>query len=65
MAFEISRQQYGELYGPTTGDGIRLADTELIARVEKDLTAKGDEVGFGGGKVIREGMGQSLSLIHI
>lgn len=62
MAFEISRQQYGELYGPTTGDGIRLANTELIARVEKDLTAKGDEVGFGGGKVIREGMGQSARM---
>lgn len=59
MSFEISRKQYTDLYGPTTGDGVRLADTELIARVEKDLVNYGDEVGFGGGKVIRDGMGQN------
>ena len=62
MAYEISRQQYGELYGPTTGDGIRLADTDLVLRIEKDFTAKGDEVGFGGGKVIREGMGMNARM---
>ncbi|APG82616.1 Urease alpha subunit [Corynebacterium pseudotuberculosis] len=55
----MSRRQYAELNGPTTGDGIRLADTELIAVVEKDLTQYGDEVSFGGGKVIRDGMGQN------
>ncbi|WP_311357542.1 urease subunit alpha [Corynebacterium riegelii] len=59
MAFEMERRQYAELYGPTTGDGIRLADTDLVARVEKDLTHYGDEVTFGGGKVIRDGMGQN------
>lgn len=59
MSFEMSRRQYAELNGPTTGDGIRLADTELIAVVEKDLTQYGDEVSFGGGKVIRDGMGQN------
>lgn len=59
MSFEMSRQQYAELFGPTTGDGVRLADTNLILRVEKDLTTYGDEVRFGGGKVIRDGMGQN------
>lgn len=55
----ISRQAYAEMYGPTTGDRIRLADTSLIAQVEKDFTVYGEEVKFGGGKVIRDGMGQS------
>lgn len=55
----ISRQAYADMYGPTVGDRIRLADTELWIEVEKDLTAYGDEVKFGGGKVIRDGMGQS------
>lgn len=59
MSFEMSRRQYSELYGPTTGDGIRLADTSLIATVEKSLVTKGEEVSFGGGKVIRDGMGQN------
>lgn len=59
MAFEMDRRQYAELYGPTTGDGVRLADTSLIARVEKSLLNYGDEVNFGGGKVIRDGMGQN------
>ncbi|MDY5133166.1 urease subunit alpha [Actinotignum urinale] len=59
MSFEMSRREYAEIYGPTTGDGIRLADTNLIARVEKDFTTYGEEVSFGGGKVIRDGMGQN------
>ena len=56
---KISRQAYAEMYGPTTGDRIRLADTALFAMVEKDFTIYGEEVKFGGGKVIRDGMGQS------
>ncbi len=55
----ISRQAYAEMYGPTTGDRLRLGDTDLWIRVEKDHTVYGDEVKFGGGKVIRDGMGQS------
>lgn len=58
MSFKMSRKQYAEMYGPTTGDSIRLADTDLIIQVEKDYTTYGDEVVFGGGKVIRDGMGQ-------
>lgn len=56
---KISRQAYAEMFGPTTGDRIRLADTALFACVEKDFTIYGEEVKFGGGKVIRDGMGQS------
>ncbi|NJN70316.1 MAG: urease subunit alpha [Nitrospira sp.] len=56
---KIQRRQYASLYGPTTGDRVRLADTELIIEVEKDFTVYGDEAVFGGGKVIRDGMGQS------
>ena len=59
MAARISRQAYAEMFGPTTGDKVRLADTELWLEVEKDFTTYGDEVKFGGGKVIRDGMGQS------
>lgn len=55
----ISRQAYAEMFGPTVGDRMRLADTELWLEVEKDFTVYGDEVKFGGGKVIRDGMGQS------
>ena len=55
----ISRSSYKDMYGPTTGDKVRLADTELFIEVEKDLTTYGEEVKFGGGKVIRDGMGQS------
>ncbi|MDD9932389.1 MAG: urease subunit alpha, partial [Myxococcales bacterium] len=55
----IGRKAYAEMYGPTTGDRVRLADTELFVEVEKDHTTYGDEVKFGGGKVIRDGMGQS------
>ena len=75
MATSIPRAQYAAMYGPTTGDRVRLADTDLIIEVERDLTTYGEEVKFGGGKVIRDGMGQSqvtraggavdLSLIHI
>ncbi len=56
---KINRDSYADMYGPTTGDKIRLADTELFIEVEKDLTTYGEEVKFGGGKVIRDGMGQS------
>ena len=59
MSFDIPRRQYADLYGPTTGDKIRLADTELFLEIEKDLTVYGEEVVFGGGKVIRDGMGQN------
>jgi urease subunit alpha len=59
MSLQIPRRQYVDLYGPTTGDRVRLADTELFIEVERDLTSYGDEVKFGGGKVIRDGMGQS------
>ncbi|SDX31740.1 urease. Metallo peptidase. MEROPS family M38 [Arthrobacter sp. cf158] len=62
MSFEIPRKQYAELYGPTTGDAIRLADTELFLEIERDYTVYGEEVVFGGGKVIRDGMGQNGQL---
>ena len=55
----ISKQAYAEMYGPSTGDRVRLGDTALLIEVEKDYTVYGDEVKFGGGKVIRDGMGQS------
>ncbi|TDL32661.1 urease subunit alpha [Jeotgalibacillus sp. S-D1] len=58
MSFHMNRDQYADMFGPTTGDQIRLADTTLFIEVEKDLTRYGDEVKFGGGKVIRDGMGQ-------
>ncbi|WJH24804.1 urease subunit alpha [Pseudarthrobacter defluvii] len=64
MSFEIPRRQYADLYGPTTGDKIRLADTELFLEIEKDLTVYGEEVVFGGGKVIRDGMGQNGQAIR-
>ncbi len=59
---KITRQAYAEMFGPTTGDRVRLADTELWIEVERDLTVYGEEVKFGGGKVIRDGMGQSQRL---
>lgn len=59
MPAKISRSDYAAMYGPTTGDRLRLADTDLIIEVEKDYTTYGEEVKFGGGKVIRDGMGQS------
>ncbi|MHC5615647.1 MAG: urease subunit alpha [Nostoc sp.] len=59
MPYRMDRRAYAETYGPTVGDRIRLADTELFIEVEEDFTTYGDEVKFGGGKVIRDGMGQS------
>ena len=59
MSLKITRSAYAEMFGPTTGDRVRLADTDLWIEVEKDLTIYGEEVKFGGGKVIRDGMGQS------
>ncbi|MFN3641495.1 MAG: urease subunit alpha [Gemmobacter sp.] len=59
MPATISRAAYADMYGPTTGDRVRLGDTDLIIEVERDFTTYGEEVKFGGGKVIRDGMGQS------
>src|SRR5919202_6873119 len=59
MATRLSRSAYAGMYGPTVGDRVRLADTDLIIEVERDCTIYGEEVKFGGGKVIRDGMGQS------
>jgi urease subunit alpha len=59
MARSIPRAEYAAMYGPTTGDRLRLADTDLVIEVEHDHTVYGDEIKFGGGKVIRDGMGQS------
>lgn len=59
MAYKMKRSDYAAMFGPTVGDKVRLADTELFVEVEKDLTTYGNEVKFGGGKVIRDGMGQS------
>ncbi|MFP4337134.1 MAG: urease subunit alpha [Halothece sp.] len=59
MSYRMERQAYAETFGPTTGDRVRLADTELFIEVEQDFTTYGEEVKFGGGKVIRDGMGQS------
>ena len=56
---KIGRRAYAEMFGPTVGDRVRLADTDLFVEVERDLTIYGEEVKFGGGKVIRDGMGQS------
>ena len=58
---KISRAAYADMYGPTTGDKVRLADTELFIEVEKDLTTYGEEVKFGGGKVIRD----AVSYTHL
>jgi len=59
MPYRISRSAYADMFGPTTGDRVRLADTDLMIEIEKDHTIPGEEVKFGGGKVIRDGMGQS------
>lgn len=59
MSLKIERRAYADFYGPTTGDRIRLADTSLVIEIEKDFTVYGDEITFGGGKVIRDGMGQN------
>ena len=62
MAYKISRSGYADIYGPTTGDRVRLGDTSLILEVEKDHTVYGDECKFGGGKVLRDGMGQATGV---
>ena len=62
LALKIPRKQYVDLYGPTVGDRIRLADTDLIIEVEKDLITYGDELVFGGGKSIRDGLGQASGI---
>ena len=59
MSFEIDRKRYSQLFGPTVGDKIRLGDTDLFIEIEKDLTSYGDECKFGGGKSLRDGMGQN------
>ena len=59
MPYTMSRAAYAQMFGPTVGDKVRLADSELLIEVEQDLTVYGEEVKFGGGKVIRDGMGQS------
>jgi len=64
LALRIPRRTYADLYGPTKGDRIRLADTELVIEVERDFTTYGDEITFGGGKVIRDGMGQSATALR-
>ena len=63
MTLRMSRRQYADLYGPTTGDRVRLADTALILEIERDFATYGDEIAFGGGKVIRDGMGQSARAV--
>ena len=60
MSTKISGEKYAMMYGPTTGDKVRLADTDLVIEVEKDYTTYGDECKFGGGKTLRDGMGQSV-----
>src|SRR4249920_2659814 len=62
MSHSISRTHYAALFGPTTGDRVRLGDTDLIAEVERDHTVYGDECKFGGGKVLRDGMGQAAGV---
>ncbi len=64
MSVRIPRRTYADLYGPTAGDRVRLADTALIVEVERDYTVYGDEITFGGGKVIRDGMGQSSTALR-
>ena len=59
MPHRISRQHYADIYGPTTGDTVRLGDTGLVAEVESDATHYGDECKFGGGKVLRDAQGQA------
>ena len=65
MTLNMARRQYVDLYGPTTGDRVRLADTDLIIEVERDHAVYGEEITFGGGKVIRDGMGQSARAVDV
>src|SRR3984885_15013526 len=62
MAYQIPRASYADIYGPTTGDRVRLGDTSLLLQVERDYAVYGDECKFGGGKTIREGMGQATGI---
>ena len=62
MTLDLSRRRYCDLYGPTSGDRIRLADTDLIMQIDRDLIRHGDEVVFGGGKTIRDGAGQASGI---
>src|SRR3954471_21638027 len=62
MSHQIDKRHYADIYGPTTGDRIRLGDTGLFAEVEQDATVYGDECKFGGGKVLRDGMGQAAGV---
>src|SRR5579862_6773591 len=62
MSHRIARSTYADIYGPTTGDKVRLGDTGLVLQVERDHTVYGDECKFGGGKVLREGMGQAAGV---
>src|SRR5579864_2916981 len=64
MSLKMDRRAYADMFGPTTGDRVRLADTDLIIEVEKDFSVYGDEVKFGGGKTIRDGMGQSATAVR-
>ena len=64
MSYRIDAKQYGLMYGPTVGDSVRLADTNLFAKVERDYTIEGEEGKFGGGKTIRDGMGQAVRTTH-
>src|SRR5260221_4211787 len=62
MPYRIPRSTYADIYGPTTGEKVRLGDTSLVLEVEKDFAVYGDECKFGGGKVIRDGMGQATGV---
>src|ERR1700748_1343060 len=62
MSHRLSRSHYSAIFGPTTGDRVRLGDTSLVAEVEHDATVYGDECKFGGGKVLRDGMGQTAGV---
>ncbi|MHB1652621.1 MAG: urease subunit alpha [Desulfitobacteriaceae bacterium] len=62
MSLQITRQEYADMFGPTTGDKVRLADTDIIIEIERDFTSYGDECKFGGGKVLRDGMGQACEV---
>src|SRR5215213_8571542 len=64
MSLYINRIKYANMYGPTLGDKVRLADTELFIQIEKDFTVYGDEAKFGGGKTIRDGMAQSATAMR-
>src|SRR3954471_15319508 len=62
MSYKMPRNAYADIFGPTTGDRVRLGDTSLVLRVERDLTHYGDECKFGGGKGLRDGMGQATGV---